>query len=246
MKRKISARIGDFMAGQGFYIVLFLCVAAIGISGYFLLNTLGSDPAAEAGRPTQVTVTSTPAPTPAQTAASTPEAKPSPAPAVTPYAAPSSSPVRQEDAAGPGPSASPVQSPTAFTWPVRGSVVGAFSLEVLAYDVTMGDWRVHSGVDIAAPLGAEVVAIAEGTVTKVYQDDLMGTTVVVDHGGGLTSRYQNLAGAPPVMAGDPVERGTVIGSVGETAMAESGMEPHLHLEMAQNEVSVDPIQYLPE
>ncbi len=245
MKRKISARIGDFMAGQGFYIVLFLCVAAIGISGYFLLNTLGSDPAAEAGRPTQVTVTSTPAPTPAQTAASTPEAKPSPAPAVTPYAAPSSSPVRQEDAAGPGPSASPVQSPTAFTWPVRGSVVGAFSLEVLAYDVTMGDWRVHSGVDIAAPLGAEVVAIAEGTVTKVYQDDLMGTTVVVDHGGGLTSRYQNLAGAPPVMAGDPVERGTVIGSVGETAMAESGMEPHLHLEMAQNEVSVDPIQYLP-
>ena len=245
MKRKISARIGDFMAGQGFYIVLFLCVAAIGISGYFLLNTLGSDPAAEAGRPTQVTVTSTPAPTPAQTAASTPEAKPSPTPAVTPSAAPSPSPVRQEDAAGPGPSASPVQSPTAFTWPVRGSVVGAFSLEVLAYDVTMGDWRVHSGVDIAAALGAEVVAIAEGTVTKVYQDDLMGTTVVVDHGGGLTSRYQNLAGAPPVRAGDPVERGTVIGSVGETAMAESGMEPHLHLEMAQNEVSVDPIQYLP-
>ena len=239
MKRKISARIGDFMAGQGFYIVLFLCVAAIGISGYFLLNTLGGDPAAEAGRPTQVTVTSTPAPTPAQTAASTPEAKPSPTPAEEPSPAPA------EDDPGPGPSASPVQSPTAFTWPVRGSVVGAFSLEVLAYDVTMGDWRVHSGVDIAAPLGAEVVAIAEGTVTKVYQDDLMGTTVVVDHGGGLTSRYQNLAGAPPVMAGDPVERGTVIGSVGETAMAESGMEPHLHLEMAQNEVSVDPIQYLP-
>ena len=174
MKRKLAARVGDFMAGQGFYIVLFLCVAAIGISGYFLLNTLGSDPAAEAGRPTQVTVTSTPAPTPAQTAASTPEAKPSPTPAEEPSPAPA------EDDPGPGPSASPVQSPTAFTWPVRGSVVGAFSLEVLAYDVTMGDWRVHSGVDIAAPLGAEVVAIAEGTVTKVYQDDLMGTTVVVD------------------------------------------------------------------
>lgn len=62
-------------------------------------------------------------------------------------------------------------SATAFTWPLKGELLGEFSLEVLAYDPTMGDWRVHSGIDIAASAGAEVNAIAEGTVSQIYQDD---------------------------------------------------------------------------
>lgn len=73
----------------------------------------------------------------------------------------------------------------------------------------------------------------------------MGTTVVVDHGGGLTSSYSNLAATPTVSTGDKVSRGTPLGSVGGTAMAESALEAHLHLEMAQNDISVDPISYLP-
>ena len=40
--------------------------------------------------------------------------------------------------------------PAVFTWPVKGEILSGFSLEVLAYDETMGDWRTHSGVDIAA------------------------------------------------------------------------------------------------
>ena len=57
MKKPFSERFGDFMAGKGFYIVLFLCVAAIGISGYYLFSSLtpDQDPSTAVGGPAQVT-----------------------------------------------------------------------------------------------------------------------------------------------------------------------------------------------
>lgn len=109
--------------------------------------------------------------------------------------------------------------PAVFTWPVKGEILSGFSLEVLAYDETMGDWRTHSGVDIAASVGTNVLAISAGTVQGVYDDDLMGTCVVVDHGDGLTSTYCNLSAKPTVSEGDTVSTGTVLGVVGETAIA---------------------------
>ena len=116
---------------------------------------------------------------------------------------------------------------------------------MLAYDETMGDWRTHHGLDISAQLGTEVCSISTGTVEAVYDDDLMGTTVVIDHGGGIKSIYSNLAAKPTVVVGDTVKPGTVIGAVGETALAESGRPPHLHLEMSKGDYIVDPLQYLP-
>ena len=136
--------------------------------------------------------------------------------------------------------------PAVFTWPVKGEILSGFSLEVLAYDETMGDWRTHSGVDIAASVGTNVLAISAGTVQGVYDDDLMGTCVVVDHGDGLTSTYCNLSAKPTVSEGDTVSTGTVLGVVGETAIAESSRPSHLHLEMAQDGKAVDPVSYLPQ
>ncbi|MCD8332069.1 MAG: M23 family metallopeptidase, partial [Oscillospiraceae bacterium] len=131
-----------------------------------------------------------------------------------------------------------------FLWPVSGEVIGAFSVEALAYNATMGDWRVHSGIDIAAELGTQVVAVAAGTVDRVVQDDMMGTTVVIDHGGGLTSTYCNLEKEPAVVVGDQVQAGDLLGTVGETALVESALSPHLHLEMALDGTAVDPLSYL--
>lgn len=129
---------------------------------------------------------------------------------------------------------------------MKGEILSGFSLEVLAYDETMGDWRTHSGVDIAASVGTNVLAISAGTVQGVYDDDLMGTCVVVDHGDGLTSTYCNLSAKPTVSEGDTVSTGTVLGVVGETAIAESSRPSHLHLEMAQDGKAVDPVSYLPQ
>jgi murein DD-endopeptidase MepM/ murein hydrolase activator NlpD len=119
-------------------------------------------------------------------------------------------------------------------------------VEALAYDVTMGDWRTHSGLDIAAAAGTKVVAAASGTVSSVYEDDLLGTTVVIDHGKGLISVYANLAAVPSVKTGGKVSTGTVIGTVGTTAPAESGLAPHLHFALFKNDNAVNPLDYLPE
>ena len=246
MKRKpIFERVGDFMEGRGFYIVLSLCVAAIGISGYYLFSSLqpGGEETAVAA-PTQVVVAVTPkveAVKPTVTAAPRPSATPTPSPA--PSASPDPTPAPSQTPAQATPSA---QAADFFVWPLRGQVVADWSLEVLAYDETMGDWRTHSGIDISAPVGTEVMAVANGTVASVEQDDLMGTTVTIAHADGLESIYANLAEVPSVEAGDEVAVGEVIGATGTTAAAESARAPHLHLEMRKDGESVDPLSYLPE
>ena len=168
-----------------------------------------------------------------------PSAEPSPSPTPTPTPTPTPPP------AEPSP-AEQTMAAQVFTWPLKGEVIYDFSLEVLAYDETMGDWRTHSGLDIAAVVGTEVSAVSSGTVEQVYQDDLMGTTVMINHGDGLRSIYSNLASVPTVAEGDTISTGTVIGSVGNTALAEGERPAHLHLEMTKDGLAVDPVWYLPE
>lgn len=225
------SRLGDFLAGKGFYIILFLCVAAIGVSGYFLLTDSISDSQPVAGN---VEVVVMPSPV-------LPSVQPLPTPE--PMTTPSPTPKPTQT---PRPTPTPAPKPVIYTWPVKGEVIGDYSLEVLAYDQTMGDWRTHSGMDLAAPLGTQVMAVADGTVSAIYADPLMGTTVVVDHADQVTSRYANLAELPTVEVGDAVTTGMVIGSVGKTAVAESQKAAHLHLEMTEAGVSVDPANYLPQ
>ena len=246
MKRKpILERIGDFMEGRGFYIVLSLCVAAIGISGYYLFSSLqpvGTDTPVSA--PTQVVVAVTPAVEavkPSVTAAPRPSAASTPVPASSETPSPAPTPAQT-----PASTPAPTQAADFFVWPLRGQVVADWSLEVLAYDETMGDWRTHSGIDISAPVGTKVMAVADGTVSSVAEDDLMGTTVTIVHGDGLESVYANLAATPAVEAGDQVQAGQVIGATGTTAAAESAQAPHLHLELRKDGESVDPLNYLPK
>ena len=110
----------------------------------------------------------------------------------------------------------------------------------------MADWRTHRGLDIAANLGTKVVATAEGTVSKIVEDPLYGTTVEIEHGGGLVSRYCNLAATPVVEMGQSIALGQVIGAVGDTAIAEAGDVTHLHFEMLEYGEPVDPASYLPK
>ena len=246
MKKFNKQAVGDFLAGRGFYIVLFLCAAAVGVSGWFLMQELTLPGASEpVGGQAAVTITpdTTPVVPPSQKPAPVPTETPSPAPTPTPPPSPAPTPT---------PTPVPSQVPTAlwgtdiYTWPVKGEIVGDFSLEVLAYDQTMGDWRVHDGLDIAAAVGTNVKAASAGTVSKVYQDDLMGTVVVVSHKDGLESVYANLAAQPAVEAGDEVTTGAVLGMVGDTAIAEVGKPAHLHFEMRKDGINIDPMEYLPQ
>ena len=135
-------------------------------------------------------------------------------------------------------------APSLVVSPLNGEVIAAFSVDALTYNSTLEDWRVHDGVDIAAPAGTEVLAAASGTVQEVRQDDLLGTTVVLRHAGDEQTTYANLQSKPPVKKGDAVTAGQVIGAVGATALAESAEEPHLHFSVSRDGDAVDPETYL--
>ncbi len=90
-----------------------------------------------------------------------------------------------------------------------------------------------------------VVAAGDGEVVSVTQDDLYGTTVVIDHGSGIKTQYSNLADTPTVSPGDKVKGGDVIGSVGKTAICEIGQGSHMHFAMSRDGASVDPTTYIP-
>ncbi len=237
MKKPFMQRTGDFLAGQGFYIVLFLCVAAIGVSGYYLISGLNLT-----GEPTAISASAT-AGVEEEPVVIKPE---QPVVTTAPKETETTEPVSDAVAPTELNVAEETVLPVVFTWPVKGTVLTTFNLEALAYDVTMGDWRTHDGVDIAAAQSASVLAVADGSVTHVYEDALLGTTVIISHGGGLCSQYSNLAAKPTVAEGDTVTCGAVIGSVGTTAIAENELESHLHFAMSLDEISVDPLEYLPQ
>ncbi|MCI9670399.1 MAG: M23 family metallopeptidase [Lawsonibacter sp.] len=237
---------GDFAMGKGFYIVLFLCIATIGISGYYLLKTVVNDTRATAPAGGNASVTlpdqSVARPTTPKPPETTP-AKPS-VPSTKPAAQPDDPEPVKDDAPQPDTQPSKETLSKVFTWPVQGTVLRDYSVETLSLDPTLGDWRTHGGLDIAAAQGVKVLSISAGTVEQVYTDGLMGTTVVVDHGGGLQSWYCNLADEVLVEAGDTVDIGSELGTVGSSAIAEVGVDSHVHLETLLNGQPVDPREYL--
>ena len=79
-----------------------------------------------------------------------------------------------------------------------------------------------------------------GTVKKVYDDDLLGTTVLIEHEGGVSTLYAGLQKEPPVKEGDRVAARGFIGYVGDTAISECADESHLHFELWLNGIPNDP------
>ncbi len=252
-----------FVSGKGFYLVVLLCLIAIGISGWLLVRSAretAEDLTVTAAGNTQLPEAVVSPSAPPKVSAKPSQApevsvKPSQSPAVTAAPAPSPSAKPSASAAPsatpaptPAPSPSPSLAPASrvFTWPVNGAVIAPFSVEALAYDETMRDWRVHEGIDVFAAEGTRVLAAAAGTVSEVYSDELMGTTMTVDHGQGLVSVYSNLAPETAASAGDEVFTGDIIGAVGSDAAAESGRDSHLHFAMYKDGKPVDPEGYLPD
>ena len=128
--------------------------------------------------------------------------------------------------------------------PVQGEVLSGYAMEVLSYNQTTRDWRVHNGVDFAAAAGTPVTAAAAGQVYTVYEDDQMGMTVVIRHEGGYTTRYSSLSADVAVSAGQDVALGQTIGTVGTTALMENALGDHVHFTVLKDDRLVDPMEFL--
>lgn len=132
-----------------------------------------------------------------------------------------------------------------FLLPVKDCTLGmSFSMDVPVYSKTLDQYAVHDGVDLEAPSDTPVFAAADGTVTKVYNDDKLGLTVELTHGNGLVTRYSDLSTDKMVEEGDVVKKGDVISGVGSTALFESLDPPHVHFEVWKDGTPVDPGQYV--
>lgn len=273
-KRTIWKRIGDFLEGKGFYIVLFLCVAAIGGSGYYLyrmvsltdqmpsqsVSARAEVPAAGSQNDVEVTMDQGAGNT---TAADQNKEKKEAAAKGTTGTKQEESPTAKAEGdqdleaeasrktsgqanQSQNESALTTSGSNSWTWPLKGKVVEAFSAKTLTYNEAMGDWRTHTGIDIAANEGEQVTTAAPGTVISVKDDVLLGKTVTIQTTDKLKTVYGNLAEKLSVASGEKVKAGQVIGTVGQTASGEKHDTDWLHFGVEKNGRSVDPMKYLPK
>lgn len=98
----------------------------------------------------------------------------------------------------------------------------------------------HSGIDYAAPIGTPVYAATAGTVTYAGVQQGYGNTVMIDAGGGLVTLYGHLSQIL-VTVGQSVSPGDQVALSGDTGNVTG---PHLHFEVRQNGVAVDPTSML--
>ena len=124
--------------------------------------------------------------------------------------------------------------------PVSGKVIWGYAADKLIYSKTLDQWTTHKAVDIACPQGTAVKCVLGGTVERVYTDDQLGVTVIVKHSSDRKTLYANLSETVPVKAGDKVNAGTVLGTVGKTAISECALESHLHFAFFVTGKAVDP------
>lgn len=127
---------------------------------------------------------------------------------------------------------------TEFIRPLEGRISSIFGLRRFFNEQAR---RPHSGLDIAAPKGTPIKAIADARVIDTGDFFFSGNMVYLDHGQGVISLYAHMHKIN-VNPGQLVKQGEIIGEVGETGRVTG---PHLHLSLLLNRNAVDPNHWLP-
>ena len=126
-----------------------------------------------------------------------------------------------------------------MSWPVPGYTRVSSAFGMRTHPIT-GVYKLHTGMDIAAPMGASFVASNEGIVVKAEMNGAYGNMVMVDHGGGVSTLYAH-GSQILVKVGQTVKKGDEVLKVGSTGYSTG---PHAHFEIRINGQYVNPIDYL--
>ena len=130
-------------------------------------------------------------------------------------------------------------SSTPSIWPTRGWVTSGFGYRKSPFT---GLSEKHEGLDIAARMGSEIRAPADGKIILAGRKHGYGNMVEIDHGYGVLTRYGHNA-RNLVQVGAMVKRGQVIALVGSTGRSTG---PHVHYEVVVNGIPVSPMNYILE
>ncbi len=135
-------------------------------------------------------------------------------------------------------------TPITYVSPMeKASIVKDFSNKELQYNDTLKQWEIHKALDIVSDVSNNVYAIASGTITNVYTNYLEGGVIEISHDNGIKSLYKSLDSVS-VKSGDYVKQGDVIASVSTSMARELNTGAHLHFEMFENDISVNPNNYI--
>ena len=126
-----------------------------------------------------------------------------------------------------------------LAWPVPGYTKITSNYGMRVHPIT-GQYKLHTGVDISAPIGANFVAANDGIVTKAEYNTAYGNMVVIDHGGGISTLYAH-GSEILVTVGQTVKKNDAILKVGSTGYSTG---PHAHFEVRINGVVTNPIPYI--
>lgn len=128
-------------------------------------------------------------------------------------------------------------SPAGFVRPVPGAITSPFGLR---FHPILGYTRMHTGVDMTAPFGQPIKAVAAGRVILSASYGGYGNTIIIDHGGGMATLYAHLSSFD-IRYGSEVAQGQVIGDAGASGLSTG---PHLHFEVRLSGRPVNPAPYL--
>ena len=126
-----------------------------------------------------------------------------------------------------------------MAWPVPGysRITSPFGMRT--HPIT-GVYKLHTGTDVSAPIGANFIAANSGTVIKASRDYAYGNMVIVDHGGGVSTLYAH-GSEILVEVGQTVQKGDPVLKVGSTGYSTG---PHAHFEIRINGEYVDPMNFV--
>ena len=126
-----------------------------------------------------------------------------------------------------------------LAWPVPGYTTITSKYGMRVHPIT-GVYKLHTGVDLGAPQGANFIAANDGIVTKATYNAAYGNMVIIDHGGGISTLYAH-GSEILVEVGQTVKRGDPILKVGSTGYSTGA---HAHFEVRINGVTTDPMPYI--
>lgn len=126
-----------------------------------------------------------------------------------------------------------------LAWPVPGYTRITSKYAMRVHPIT-GQYKLHTGVDIGAPEGADFIAANDGIVVKAEYNTAYGNMVIINHGGGISTLYAH-GSEILVEVGQTVKRGDSVLKVGSTGYSTG---PHAHFEVRINGVTTDPLPYI--